>query len=586
RKALACFAEEDDAELAWNVYRALGLALAGLEDRALSEAYLDRAARVVREIEKHLPPGQDARFRTREGVRELVARPRGPLPGDTPPPPAPGSVGSALFDALVSVNEALTAEHDRKKLLEKIMDSALSLGNAERGFLMTVGPSGKLKFRVGRDMAHVDITSRRNAVSNTIVGRVIDRGEPVIVADARSDPAYRGARSIIDLQLASVLCVPLKFEGRVVGVLYLDHRFRTAVFGDPQVKAIQALANQAAIALENARLFHKERKQRQEIEDLARRLEEKLVQRDRELVAMQRSVDATTADAETLRRYAGLIGSSPAMVQLYRLLDRVCDSDLPVLVTGESGTGKELVARAIHFNGGRRLRPFVAENCSAIPASLLEAELFGAKKGSYTGATADRAGLFEVASGGTLFLDEVGDMSLDMQAKLLRALERNEVRPVGSTRMVRIDVRIVAATNKDLRKEVADGRFRQDLFYRLNVLSVQTPPLRDRPEDIPLLVESFLQRIAEQRKEPKKQLAPGVLDLLSAYRWPGNVRELLHEIERAAQLSDAVIGVAALSSPVRGVATDAVSLENLGRHSLDIARRAGERRVLLAALEK
>ena len=231
--------------------------------------------------------------------------------------------------------------------------------------------------------------------------------------------------------------------------------------------------------------------------------------------------------------YPAILGRSPAMLELYRMLDRIVPTTAPVLLVGESGTGKELVSRAIHFNGPRRDRAFVSENCAAVTATLLESELFGHLKGSFTGADSDKPGLFEAADGGTLFLDEVGEMPLDMQSKFLRALENGEIRPVGAQAVRKVDVRIVAATNRDLEAMVKEGTFREDLYYRLNVVKVVLPPLRDRREDIPLLVEAFLAEFAERNGDPTpRRLEPEALGLLVKRDWPGNVRELRNFMER------------------------------------------------------
>jgi transcriptional regulator with PAS, ATPase and Fis domain len=248
-------------------------------------------------------------------------------------------------------------------------------------------------------------------------------------------------------------------------------------------------------------------------------------------------------------------------VELFRLLDRVTDTALPVVIQGESGTGKELVARAIHFNGPRRDRPFVSENCAAIPETLLESTLFGYVKGAFTGADRDTRGLFAVADGGTLFLDEVAEMSPAMQGKLLRVLQDGEFRRVGGERSQKVDVRIVAATNKDLGQLVADGAFRKDLFFRLSVVRATLPPLRDRSEDIPLLVDSFLDRFAGQvgALATRKTVHPAALARLCAYRWPGNVRELENEILRAAAFAGPQITVADLSPHVAAGGDGALS---------------------------
>jgi transcriptional regulator with PAS, ATPase and Fis domain len=238
------------------------------------------------------------------------------------------------------------------------------------------------------------------------------------------------------------------------------------------------------------------------------------------------------------------------MLELFRLLDRVTDTALPVVIYGESGTGKELVARAIHHNGPRRDRPFVSESCAAIPETLLEAALFGHVRGAFTGADAERRGLFEVAHGGTLFLDEVGEMSPAMQAKLLRVLQSGEFRRLGGERSLKVDVRLLTASNRDLQRLVEEGKFREDLFYRLNVVRVALPPLRERRDDIPLLVEHFLAKHAKANHKKPPKLERAALYKLVGYRWPGNVRELENEILRAAALGGEVITVADLSAQV------------------------------------
>ena len=237
------------------------------------------------------------------------------------------------------------------------------------------------------------------------------------------------------------------------------------------------------------------------------------------------------------------------MLRVFRLIEKVAASELPVLIQGESGTGKELAARAVHFNGPRRRRICLSENCAAIPESLLESELCGHVRGAFTGADRDRAGLFEQADGGTLFLDEVGDMSPGMQARLLRALEEGEIRRVGADRPTTVDVRVIAATHRDLSHEVAAGRFREDLLYRLQVLLVQLPPLRERPEDVSLLVTHLLDRISKERGRPVSRMDDEVRSLLERYEWPGNVRQLENTLQRLVLLAgDGPITLAELES--------------------------------------
>jgi DNA-binding NtrC family response regulator len=244
---------------------------------------------------------------------------------------------------------------------------------------------------------------------------------------------------------------------------------------------------------------------------------------ERENARLRRAVDQTSA-------FGDLIGRSPAMRDIYALIRKISASGSSVLITGESGTGKEVVARTLHFTGLRASKPFVPINCTAMPEGLLESELFGHVKGAFTGAHANKKGLFEEADGGTLFLDEIGDMPLSLQSKMLRVLQDREIRAVGGTRAVKVDVRIIAATNKDLHREIEAGTFRKDLYYRLNVIPLRIPPLRERPEDIPLLAEAFLRRHAPERAP---RISPAALERLMHHRWDGNARELENAIERA-----------------------------------------------------
>src|SRR5262249_5330188 len=250
--------------------------------------------------------------------------------------------------------------------------------------------------------------------------------------------------------------------------------------------------------------------------------------------------------------FSAIVGRSKKLVDIFRVLDRVVDSAVSVVIQGESGTGKELVARAIHFNSPRRIKRFVTENCAAIPETLLESELFGYKRGAFTGADREKSGLFETAHEGTLFLDEIGDMSLEMQKKLLRALQEGEIRPVGGSTTIRVNVRIISASNKNLKKMMEEGRFREDLYYRLAVITVNVPPLRERREDIPTLVEYFLDKAARENGLPRKKFSEASLMHLSSYAWPGNVRELENEIRRAVALTSAdVILPDGLSEQIR-----------------------------------
>jgi len=292
---------------------------------------------------------------------------------------------------------------------------------------------------------------------------------------------------------------------------------------------------------------------------------------------------------ETQHRFDNIIAKSPRMMEVFDTIRKIVDSTSTVMITGESGTGKELVARAIHFNGTRRNKPFISVNCGAIPENLMESELFGHVKGSFTGAVANKEGLFQAADGGTLFLDEITEIPALLQVKLLRAIQEREIRRVGDTRDAKVEVRLIAASNRDLEQAVADGILREDLFYRLNVIPINLPPIRDRREDIPLLVAHFLQKLGRQLGKEGRGLTPEALAILERHSWPGNIRELENVLERAIVLGGAeMLGVEALPEsvrrerPVRGFEIDLTD-EGL---DLEATLDALERRYLQRSLER
>jgi len=297
---------------------------------------------------------------------------------------------------------------------------------------------------------------------------------------------------------------------------------------------------------------------------------------------------------EVERRYSfeGLIGESPAMQRVFDVIEKVAQTDATVLIAGETGTGKELVARAIHYSGRRKDARFVAQNCGALPDTLLESELFGHKRGAFTGAHSDKRGLFEVADRGTIFLDEIGETEPGMQVRLLRVLQDGEIRPLGSSETRKVDVRVVAATNRDLRKEVQEGRFREDLYYRLRVVEVDLPPLRERRADIPALAHHFLDRANERMRRGLKGFTNAAMDRLVAYDWSGNVRELENEIERSVALAatdEEMLGVEMLSEYVRGAPArppDDALAPSIPDWDLNDAVDALKRRLILGALRE
>ncbi|MFH2006788.1 MAG: sigma 54-interacting transcriptional regulator [bacterium] len=344
--------------------------------------------------------------------------------------------------------------------------------------------------------------------SRAVLRRVQKERAAVLVSNAPEE--LGGSESIMGAQIMSTIGAPLWHGDQIRGLIQVDNRASPDVFDEGDLELVAVLAAQASLAIENARLYQRlsvaEKQVREEVSFLKER---------------------------TLKKcFADIIGESAAMKTVFNQLERVIDTRATIHIEGETGTGKELVASAVHYQGKRRDKLFVASNCAAMPENLLESELFGHKKGSFTGADRDKKGLFAVADGGTLFLDEIADMSLPLQAKLLRVLQEGEVRPVGATRSQTVDVRIISATNKNLEKEVEEGRFRQDLYYRLHVFPIRLPPLRERREDIPLLGRHFLAKYVAEIKKDVAGFSQEALDQIVTYAWPGNVRELENEVQR------------------------------------------------------
>ncbi len=454
-----------------------------------------------------------------------------------------GGVPQERWKKLIEINRRLTTEHNLSRLLELIMDSVLELIEAERGFLILV-EDGKMSVPVARNIDRESIRGAKMKISRSIAEEVARSGEPLITVDAQHDARFDRYASVHDLKLRSVLCIPLKMRDITIGTLYVDNRFREGAFKEEDRSVMEAFADQAAIAIDNARRNEELQTSHLKIKELAEQLERRVDKQSAQIEEMRIELARRTPD--DAHRYPEIVGDSRAMREVYAVMDRVASSDVPVLIEGESGTGKELVARAVHFHGPRKDKRFLSENCSAIPESLLESELFGHEKGAFTGATERKIGLFEMADGGTLFLDEIGDMSPGMQAKLLRVLQDGEIRRVGGQRTFNVNVRVISATHQRLEQLVQKGLFREDLYWRLNVIKIGLPLLNQRREDIPLLVKHFSTILSEDMGRPV-DVDSAAMRLLVAYDWPGNVRELENEMRKAAVLGDGLIRVADLS---------------------------------------
>ncbi len=422
-------------------------------------------------------------------------------------PGVPGRELAALR-RLTAFSEHLLQSYDFDRILESLMDEVIEVARADKGFLILM-ESNQLRVKVARNLQRETIEDAIERVSDSIVAKVVKSQKPLIIADALDDPEFNASESVVNLKLLSVMCAPLMHRGELFGVLYLGNDRLINRFDKKALDTLTIFAAQASLLLQNAMLVNE---LKLENTTLKSRLEE--------------------------QTYGDIIGACAGMKEVYKRVDKIAPTDISVLVIGETGTGKELIAKELHRRSIRAKGPFITINCGAIPENLLESELFGHVKGSFTGAVATKQGKFQAAIGGTLFLDEIGEMPLQLQVKLLRALQEKVVYKVGDNRPEPVDIRVVAATNKNLDEEVRKGAFREDLYFRINVVTLKLPPLRERGDDVTVLARFFLNRYAREFNSKAKGYAPASMVALKKYNWPGNIRELENRIKKAVVLAD------------------------------------------------
>jgi formate hydrogenlyase transcriptional activator len=420
--------------------------------------------------------------------------------------------------SLLQINNAIITNLTQEALLRSISEAlhrviafdrcAITLYQPKRDSFLFLAVEGELSseyFRTGLEVPR----------SETSVGWVFDHRQPLLRRDLQTESHYANERRLCAEGIQSKCVLPLAFQGKCIGALSVVSR-KPDQYSEEDAAFLQDVANQVTLAIQNMQSY-------QEINNLKARLENENVYLREEIL--------------TEHNFEEIVGNSPALLKALHAVAQVAPTDATVLICGETGTGKELVARAIHSRSGRNGRALVNVNCSAISAGLVESELFGHMKGAFTGAIDRRIGRFELAHGGTIFLDEIGELSLETQVKLLRVLQEHEFEPVGSSRPLRVDVRVIAATNRDLREAVESGRFRSDLFYRLNVFPIGLPPLRERRSDIPQLVAFYIARISKRLGKKIDGVSRESMQNLMNYPWPGNIRELQNVIERAVILA-------------------------------------------------
>jgi len=417
------------------------------------------------------------------------------------------------YTKLYEFSERLIHQRDLGELLEALMDAVIEITNADKGFLVLL-EGDTIDVKVARNLNRENIADAVSQLSDSIIAKVVRSRKPVIVSDAMRDDEFSAAKSVMQLKVSSVICVPLLDRGRLLGLIYVGNDSIRDLFQQDTLRILTVFASQASLIVANALLLN-------ELRVDNKRLNERLEQ----------------------YRFGEIVGTSPPMQQVFRKVEKIAATDISVLITGETGTGKELIAREIHNRSPRAGKPFVTINCGAIPENLLESELFGHVKGAFTGAVANKQGKFQAADGGTLFLDEIGEMPVELQVKILRALQERVVYRVGDTRPETCDIRILAATNRDLDKEIAAGRFREDLYYRLNVVNVELPPLRQRGEDVLVIARYLLSRYSREYDVKVKGLSPNAAVAIRKHAWPGNIRELENRIKKAIVLCESsVIG--------------------------------------------
>jgi Nif-specific regulatory protein len=468
---------------------------------------------------------------------------------------------SSSIHAIRDLDEMFQNILHKIKEVFRVEGASLALHDPERGefyFIRTVEEIEGGEHESKRKMRFPDHLG--------VAGWVLRERRPAVIPDvSKDDRFFKGIDIQQDFETRSMVCLPLLSRRGFIGILYVLNKL-DGEFTDRDGKLLENLSGTIAIAVENAKLYG-------ELKQYASTLEQENLR--------------LKSEVQSRFNLQGVVGSSPAMRRLFDLLEKVIETDTTILIQGDTGTGKELIAKVVHYNGPRKDRPFVAENCGALTESLLESELFGHVKGAFTGAVSDKKGLFELAHGGTVFLDEIGEMSPAMQVKLLRVLQDGQLRPVGGSQSRRVDIRLIAATNRDLEQEVQRNNFREDLFYRVCVFPVTIPPLRERREDILALLEHFRAKLAERSRGKPPRFTPRALDLLSRYDWPGNVRELENEVERAMTLAmgEKEIDEEHLSAKLKAPAGKQVSLDGITGATLQEVTKSIEQRMIKEALK-
>src|SRR3990167_1840738 len=442
-----------------------------------------------------------------------------------------------VIDELLSLQLTITNEKGIDAVSRRLLDGTVEILDGRRGALF-LKEGDYFRLVASTRFSEAEVYLEHGEEISEMLKNVLNKKEALLYnfKPLIDDP------NIKELHINCAIDAPLSVYDEIEGVLYIDKPLKDGAFGDYELSILTIIAQQGSMILDSAWLTSKLEEKQEELERIEKELrtEEKEEEIEGELLPPSRfKYD-----------YSNIVGVSTPMLELFEVLDKVIDAEHPVLIQGESGTGKELIARSIHFNGPRQDKPFVSVNCGAIAPTLIESELFGFVKVAFTGADRDKPGLFKMANQGTLFLDEIAELPFELQSKLLRVLQEKRCRPVGGEDEIPVDARIISATNKDLDQEVKEGQFREDLYYRLNIITLHVPPLRERLEDLEPLIYNLLRRVAEEEGKPLKSMSSEVMEKLKEYNWPGNVRQLENEIRKVFALSGEKIMMEDLSPEI------------------------------------
>ena len=510
-------------EILWQVHHAWGLHFAKNGDFEQAHQEFAAGVAVIEALASGLPEEYQSRYR--QGRSKVYqAFKEGTAMSET-----------NIFSRILDVNKRLVSEHDPIRLLALIMDEAIALSGAEEGLLLILNDKGIFETQMARNIQKEDLEMAH--FSRSVASQVVRSGKSVFSINAAQDAALSAFESVVAGGIKSIACVPLKMHNKITGVIYLAAEQKERAIEHSFMPMLEAFAEQASLALKNAWQFREQEKDRVLLEQSLTSTRQALEEKEIELQNLEHLT--VSRERKTLFKYDKIIGHSKKMQEILQVMDKITNAKVSVYILGETGTGKELVARALHQNSHRQKKAFIAINCSAFTETILESELFGYQKGAFTGAERDKKGLFEAADQGTVFLDEVADMSLTMQAKVLRVIQEQEVMRVGGHQPIKIDTRLVCASNKDLATLVREEKFREDLYFRLTGITLHLPPLRERKEDLPLLINHLLAKIIhENGLEKKPLLQNSAMQKLLAYDWPGNIRELEQSLTNAALLCE------------------------------------------------